>query len=426
MSTVTVTAVELAFTEGSSDKTYRVFTIGTTVTCQYGRTGTYGTFTPRKIHDTPEKATAAAERTITGKQAKGYRQTRAIRFTADSTPTDGQLDTALNLAPAGMGGGVVAVSVRAQSELVNGVNGGGTDVDPAVLGRVLSAIEATHRGAVQDIAGDATAVRPMLATTAAPQDIPAMLTNPNWVMQGKLDGDRVLIEVVDGAVAVFNRQGTAKVTNVDAAMLAPFRNLTAGRWVFDGEVVGRTLWLFDMPTAARFTTENTPFTDRYATLTATLTALGADPALIGLVPTAAGEDAKRAMLTAAQEGRKEGVMFRRAFSGYQAGRSASLVKYKFIKEVDAYVTKIGIGGKRNAELAVHDDGGNEVIIGQVTTIGRGDVNVGDVLEVQYLYIVNPAAPRLFQPRILRPRPDKAPTECHLAQLANAATNRAVN
>jgi len=144
MSIVTVTAVELGFTEGSSDKTYRVFTIGTTVTCQYGRTGTYGTFTPRKIHDTPEKATAAAERTITGKQAKGYRQTRAIRFTADSTPTDGQLDTALNLAPAGMGGGVVAVSVRTQSELVNGVNGGGTDVDPAVLGRVLSAIEATH------------------------------------------------------------------------------------------------------------------------------------------------------------------------------------------------------------------------------------------------------------------------------------------
>ena len=35
------------------------------------------------------------------------------------------------------------------------------------------------------IPGDATAVRPMLATTAAPQDIPAMLTNPNWVMQGK-------------------------------------------------------------------------------------------------------------------------------------------------------------------------------------------------------------------------------------------------
>jgi hypothetical protein len=239
------------------------------------------------------------------------------------------------------------------------------------------------------------------------------------------DGDRVLIEVVDGAVAVFNRQGTAKVTNVGAAMLAPFRNLTAGRWVFDGEVVGRTLWLFDMPTAGRFTTENTPFMDRYATLTATLTALAADPALIGLVPTAAGEDAKRAMLTAAQEGRKEGVMLRRAFSGYQAGRSASLMKYKFIKEVDAYVTKIGIGGRRNAELAVHDDDGNEVIIGQVTTIGRGGVSVGDVVEVQYLYVVNPAAPRLFQPRILRSRTDKAPVECHLAQLANAVTDRTV-
>ena len=61
----------------------------------------------------------------------------------------------------------------------------------------------------------------------------------------------------------------------------------------------------------------------------------------------------------------------------------------------------------------------------VTTIGCGDVNVGDVVEVHYLYIVNPAAPRLFQPRILRSRTDIAPTECHLAQLANAATDRAV-
>ena len=165
--------------------------------------------------------------------------------------------------------------------------------------------------------------------------------------------------------------------------------------------------------------------DRYAALTATLTALGADPALIGLVPTAVEECAKRAMLTAAQQCCKEGVMFRRALSGYQAGRSASLVKLKFIKEVDAYVTKVGIGGKQNAELAVLDDAGTEVVIGQVTTIGRGTVRVGDVVEVQYLHIVNPAAPRLFQPRILRSRTDKTPRECHLGQLANAATDRTV-
>ena len=426
MSTVTVTAVELIFVEGTSDKTYRVFTVGDTVTCQYGRTGTYGTFTPRKTHDTPEKAAAASERTINGKQGKGYRQTRAIRFTADSAPTDGQLDTAMNLAPAGTVGDAVAVQVRAQSELVAGVNQAATAVDPAAIGRVLAAIEAICGGPAEVITSDAAPVRPMLADTAAPQDIPAMLTNPTWVAQPKLDGDRVLIQVVDGAVAVFNRQGAAKVTNVGAAMLAPFRNLTAGRWVFDGEVVARTLWLFDMPTAGGFITETTPFTDRYAALTATLTALGADPALIGLVPTAVGECAKRAMLTAAQQCRKEGVMFRRALSGYQAGRAASLVKFKFIKEIDAYVTKVGIGGKQNAELAVLDDAGTEVVIGQVTTIGRGTVRVGDVVEVQYLYIVNPAAPRLFQPRILRSRTDKTPRECHLGQLANAVTDRTVN
>lgn len=89
------------------------------------------------------------------------------------------------------------------------------------------------------------------------------------------------------------------------------------------------------------------------------------------------------------------------------------------------MTKVGIGGKRNAELAGHDDAGNEVIIAPVTSIGRGDVSVGDVVEVQFLCIVNPSAPRMFQPRILRSRTDKASAECHLAQLANATTDRAV-
>ena len=86
MSTVTVTAVELAFVEGTSDKSYRLFTIGNMVTCQYGRTGTYGTFTPPKTHDAHEKAAAASERTINGKLRNGYRLIRSIRFTADITP----------------------------------------------------------------------------------------------------------------------------------------------------------------------------------------------------------------------------------------------------------------------------------------------------------------------------------------------------
>ena len=76
-----------------------------------------------------------------------------------------------------------------------------------------------------------------------------------------------------------------------------------------------------------------------------------------------------------------------------------------------------LGGKENAEIGIHI-GGKLVSIGTVSMQGKekgGAVNVGDVIEVEYLW-ANPANHNLQQPRMLKRRPDKAPAEATDSQL----------
>jgi len=107
---------------------------------------------------------------------------------------------------------------------------------------------------------------------------------------------------------------------------------------------------------------------------------------------------------------------------YQPGRrSSGLLRHKFLRELDAHVVGVSTTtGKQNAALAVYDDEGNTVAIGKVSTIGKGTITVGDVVEVRFLYTVGN---RLFQPRIVRVRTDKAGTECSTRQLEGTHTNK---
>lgn len=381
---ITVTAVELSYAEGTSDKFYRVFTIDESiVTCQYGRSGTYGTFTPRKASADPAAAAKAADKAVAGKAAKGYQIIRSGSGKFDHIPTDSELDSMLNTMPAGQSAEVSSPQLREQSAVTIAINAGA--VDPAVLPRVTAALESRF-GRPCGNAVSAGTVIPMLAQVATKPEVASMLASPSWVTQPKVDGDRIMVVVEDGAVSVFNRSGQPKVKNVGDAHLAPFRALTEGRWAFDGEVVGRTLHLFDMPAAGGFVADNAGFDTRYQALKTTLAALDIESAHVALVATATGEQAKRDMLQAAKDGHKEGVIFRDAHAPYRSGRTDVLRKHKFVREVDAYVIEVGKGGKENAVLAVRNEAGEQVIIGQVSTIGKGDgqIRVGSVVEVQYL------------------------------------------
>jgi ATP-dependent DNA ligase len=408
--TAAVTLIALDFQQGSSDKFYRVFTVDTDLITQYGRNGTFGTFTAAKPYPTVEAAEAAALKASAAKFAKGYKivKTAAAHVVAPvGGLTPSQLDEWATLADSGPVDELRVPQEREQAPVVATVNEAAAFVRPTKT------------------------PMPMLAHNALSENVAGMILSPLWSMQPKLDGDRLLILVEDGVVSAYGRNGQAKVSNIGAAILAPFRKFSSGRWVFDGEVVGRVLWLFDLPEALpeadHIIGPSNSFATRYAALTAVVDVLGSEH--VRLVPVADTPEEKAAMLADAQENRKEGVMFRLNAAPYMVGRSPALLKHKFVKTIDCVVIEAGRKGKDSASLGVFDHDGNLVEVGAASTIGKnkrgGGIKAGQVVEVEFLYILSQDDPRLYQPRIKSVRSDKAAAECSTDQLIGAHTNRDV-
>lgn len=428
--TVTVYAEELQYVDRAAghDKFYRVYQWDTIWTIQYGRNGTYGTFS-RKVASTKYEAQALADKQVQAKYSKGYESVKTVTLEFPKEPTDSQLDSAMSGPGNPVTVGTRTVTDKALAKTVASLTRILTDtstdltVNTEILNDVIRELSPWFPK-TSDALEPEKALRPMLAEEIHPNDVEGLLIDDNWGVQYKLDGERYVVEVTDGQVAVYNRQGQPKVSNVAPETLTPFYDLTEGYWVFDGELIGRTLWLFDMPAAGGYLHREAPFQQRHDALVRTLTAMKClESPNISLVDNIVGTDNKRLALQQASDDSREGIMFRKLSARYQFGRrTLDLMKYKFIKTADVYVTRTGIKGKSNAELAVLRDG-KELVVGQVSTIGKGEVDVGDVLEVKFLYVIDPANPKLYQPRILRKRDDKAADECFIEQFVNAGTNK---
>lgn len=427
MTTVQVSAEELAYVDraAGSDKFYRVFVLPGAYVVQYGRSGTFGTFKRTACADA-DMASKAAAKQADAKFKKGYERMKSAVLDFDGPPSDSHLDAAMSAVAPGattIDAGVRQAALH-EAALIKLNEVGVVAVDAAVESRVRAALTAAGFAPAAEEAVGPVPVRPMLANTAEPTTVTALLADDAWCAQAKLDGERFVIEVANGSVAVYNRQGQPKTSNVSEAVLAPFRQLATGRWVVDGELVGRKLWLFDMVAAGGHLAATAPFSARYTALTTVLSELGCDEKLVGLVATSTGSLAKTDLLDAAVTESREGVIFRRVAGTYQPGRrSAAMLKHKLVKTADCIVVAVQTGGKANASLAVHGSHGRLVALGTVSTIGKGPIAEGDVVEVRFLYVVDPSHPRMFQPRLLGVRTNKSAAECSIDQFAYAGTNK---
>lgn len=418
---ILVNAEELQYIDRTAghDKFYRVFQWGSTFVIQYGRNGTYGVFKRTTCAD-EGAAVAGATKQRKAKFSKGYECVKNALLSFSEEPTDAQLDTAMARAD-GTDGSDIDHHADARERAVARMD----DFAPAAIDRdVLERVRAilADDPLAQSPLTPEQALRPMLAEPAT--DVDDLLQDDEFLAQYKLDGDRFVIEVNEGVVAAYNRQGQPKTSNMAPEVLAPFYHLTEGYWVFDGEMVGRTLWLFDMAAAWGRLPKNAPFVERYNMMAGVLTGMKL-PECVRILPCSQGLEDKQFLLQHAVEEEREGVIFRRMSGSYQFGRrTKDLQKYKFLKEADVFVTQVGVKSKENAEVAVYNSG-LEQVVGMVSTIGKGDVAVGDVLEVRFLYVLDPEFPRMFQPRILRKRTDKSAEECSIDQFKNAGTNKEI-
>lgn len=262
----------------------------------------------------------------------------------------------------------------------------------------------------------------MLCVDVEPAKLNTYLAAANsyWLEQ-KVDGQRVLADVRDGVTRFYRRDGKLRTNATAARIERALATLPDGHYILDGEIVldgEYRFYVFDMPLVENAQGQVlVDCTDQYKARRAALELVfehWAPDDAVRLMRCERKPGGKRELAEAVRSMGGEGVVLKDPAQTYQPGKRG-WVKIKFTKTVDCVVTGLRWQGKDNATLGIYDDD-RLVEVGRCSTIGKPALEVGDVVEMRYLYAVNRDEPRLYQPRLLRVRDDKRPELCTLDQL----------
>jgi len=239
------------------------------------------------------------------------------------------------------------------------------------------------------------------------EELQAMIDDDDFVGQEKYDGERRMLNNYGETIGI-NKKGLtvplpkAVVDSIEA------------RVTIDNEIVGDTLYAFDILSQEDKCLKSTPYSKRLKLL-ANLS-LGNN---IVVVETAVGKEAKEKLLAKLRKENKEGIVFKRKNHKYKEGRPSSggdVFKYKFYKTATVRVAN-HTKGKRSVGLEMLD--GGVIAVGKVTITPNKDIPaIGSYIEVRYLYAYKGGS--LYQPTYLEERLDQDETDINLSQLVYKA------
>jgi hypothetical protein len=250
-------------------------------------------------------------------------------------------------------------------------------------------------------------VVPMDFTEADLSEVPKFIADPDYVFQQKVDGIRGVLVMEPGKAPWFaSKKGDRLVSSTAAKTTQPMlaalpatvpSDMPAVR--VEGEVLNGKFHVFDMVVVGQ---EGLPYEQRQQMAEAWANASGLPQAVP--LPVARTSKEKQALWDAVLGSGAEGVMMKRRDAPYNGGaRVDHTKKAKVTATADVVVLAVGVGGKANAEMGLRVNGQTQSI-GTVSTNGKGTINVGDVIEVEYLWAMPHGS--LTQPRIVRVRKDK--------------------
>ncbi len=242
----------------------------------------------------------------------------------------------------------------------------------------------------------------------AVEEAQEFIDDDSYLAQEKFDGERRMV-VSNGKIIGLNKKGT------EVPLPTTVINAINNECVIDGEIIGTTLFIFDILSLDGTDIKHRTCLDR--TLLLQELSLGG---AIEIAPTANTKKQKQELFDRLKKEGKEGIVFKKKDAPYTHGRPASggnALKHKFYKTA-TFIVESFTKGKRSVGLEVVS-GKDRVFMGKVTIPPNHDVpKKGDLVEVRYLYAYKDGA--VFQPVYLGKRTDSDLTDATISQIVYKA------
>jgi ATP-dependent DNA ligase len=248
----------------------------------------------------------------------------------------------------------------------------------------------------------------------------ARVLDPDYAVQQKFDGKRIILQIERTSVTAYNRDGLQCAISKDIIIEAKRFSLLAPI-VLDSEWIRETkkLYAFDLLEIRGLDLRPTRFIDRIEQLTNTLAA--ARTAVICPARTEVEEAAKIALLKRVHELNLEGIVFKHIQCPYRIDRDPRQFKYKFT-HVSSFIV-IQRNEKDAVDLAAYDDRNQLVNVGSVKIRNRlfnPILHEGMIVDIRYAHAY--PSHKLCQPRMISIRDDLQPQSCLLSQLRYKAVS----
>lgn len=283
------------------------------------------------------------------------------------------------------------------------------EYDKIVRGKMKDGYTPDQSGAVYqstDMAERFSGVVPQLLNSLRQESkVEAFINDPRQVGQEKHDGERRPIRADTSKVDGINKEGI--IVSLPVSVAATIQSL-ASQLLVDGEIMGERFVAFDLLELNNQDLRALPYEERLEKLTELFEA-ASDLGTVELVYTARTTEEKRRLFNALRDHKAEGMVFKDSQAPYSPSRPASggaQHKFKFTEDCSVRVSALN-SKKRSVSIECRsEDGLSAVPLGNVTIPPKSLVPaVGDIVKVNYLYLYSGGS--LFQPTYLGSRTDQS-------------------